>query len=119
MRIGSNYFLYRLFHWFSVGVGGYLPPPIPGHGGQKRRCADISTLKRAGPHAEAGIKQEPRKIDGAPFLFDEPGGHVEKTSDVNSCHPRWALCVRAMCRKYLQASDGDDPSNAWRNMDGV
>ena len=85
----------------------------------KRRCADYIDLKKVLPRLEAGVKSEPRKVAGAPFLFEEPGSQNKKTSDVNSIPMCWVRCVRILCYSYALVSAGDGPDEERCNLDGV
>ena len=49
-----------------------------------RRRPEYVDLKRAVTLKDAGVRTDPKKIAGAPFLFDEGGAQGKRTSDATA-----------------------------------
>ena len=85
----------------------------------KKRCADFIDMKKVISLTEAGVKQDPKRITGTPFLYEEPGGSSKRTSDVHHSPLCWVNCVRILSYSYVLVSAGDTTGNEWCTMDGV
>ena len=68
---------------------------------------------------EAGVKQDPKRISGAPFWYDEPTGLSRKGSDVHHSAICWVNCVKILMYSYLLVSSSDPDGEEWCTMDGV
>ena len=49
---------------------------------RKKNCADFVDLKKVISLAEAFAMQDPNRIAGTPFLYEEPLGPSKRTADV-------------------------------------
>ena len=52
-------------------------------GRHKRRRAEFAGLGEVVSLLDAGARQEPKRLGGDPFLFEDPGGAPRKTSDAH------------------------------------
>ena len=68
---------------------------------------------------EAGVKQDPGRITGAPFLCEDPGSSSGRTSDAHHPPRRWVGCVRILSYAYVLVSAGDTAGDEWCTMDGA
>ena len=68
---------------------------------------------------EAGVKQDPKRISGTPFLYDEPGGSSRKGSDVHHSAICWVNCVKILMYSYVLISASDPEGEEWCTLDGV
>ena len=73
-------------------------------GRHKRRCAEFVGLEKVVSLLDAGARQEPKRLAGAPFLFEDPGGASRKTSDAHQSPMCWVNCVRLLCYTYALVS---------------
>ena len=85
----------------------------------KKKCADFIDLKKLVSLAEAGVKQDPKRITGTPFLYEEPGSSSKKTSDVYHSPHRWVNCVGILSYSYVLDSASDVTEAEWCTMDGT
>ena len=85
----------------------------------KKRCADFVDLKKMLSLVEAGIKQDPKRITGTPFWYDEPGGSSRKGSDVHQSAICWVNCVKILMYTYVLVSCVDQDGEEWCTLDGV
>ena len=88
-------------------------------GHHKKRCADFIDLKKVISLTEAGVKQDPKRITGTPFLYGGPGSSSKRTSDVRHSPMCWVNGIRILSYSYVLVSAGDTAGNEWCTMDGV
>ena len=74
---------------------------------RKKRCADFIDLKKATSLTDAAAKQDPMRISGTPFLYEEPGGYPVRTSDVHHSPLRWVNCVGILSYPTGATSGGE------------
>ena len=68
---------------------------------------------------DAGAKQDPGRISGTPFLYDEPIGSPRKGSDVQHSPVCWVNCVEILMYSYVLVSPNDPDGEEWCALDGV
>ena len=68
---------------------------------------------------DAGVKQDPKRITGTPFWYDEPGSSPRRGSDVHHSAICWVNCVKISTYTYLLISPNDPDGEDWCAMDGV
>ena len=86
---------------------------------RKRRCADFVDLKKMVTLAEAGVKQDPKRISGAPFWYEEHGSSARKGSDVRQSPICWINCVKILMYSYVLVSSLDPGGEEWCTLDGM
>ena len=68
---------------------------------------------------EAGVKQDPKRISGAPFWYEEPGSSSRKGSDVHQSPICWVNCVKILMYSYVLVSSVDPDGEEWCTLDGA
>ena len=64
-------------------------------------------VKKFAARPNAGARQEPEQLDGAPSFFEDPVGAAEKAPDAHRPPTGWVGFVRLLCYTYALFSAAD------------
>ena len=86
---------------------------------RKKKRGDFVDFEKVVSITEVGIRKDPKRIPGTPFLYEEPVISTRKHPDVHHSEGCWVNCVGVLMYTYSSASSNDPDGSEWRTMGGI